>query len=112
MNLADKAKSLGFEEVEFREMLQLFVETCLSDLERLQGAIDRKQSQMAAAAAHSMKGAARSFGLDELARKAEIIELEASGNDLHHCGDIAAAIRLEIDEILQLLQTSDSVDEA
>lgn len=106
MNLSDKAKSLGLEEIELREMLQLFVETSLSDLQKLQWAIDHRQLELAAAAAHSIKGAARSFGFDELAGKVEKIELRARRNNLDHSRDVLRAVRLEIDEIAQLLRTS------
>ncbi|MGA7876548.1 MAG: Hpt domain-containing protein [Desulfoferrobacter sp.] len=107
MNLADKAKSLGFEEVELREMLELFIEISLSDLQKLQSAVDQKKPELAAAAAHSIKGAARSFGFDELAGKLEIVELRARGNDVNLDGELLTSVQRELDEIIETLRTAD-----
>jgi HPt (histidine-containing phosphotransfer) domain-containing protein len=102
MDLSKMAEALGFDEPEFKEMLQLFVDTTRSDLGKLQSALDQANAETAMEASHSIKGAARSFGFDDIAGGAENIELRARRNDLD---DLELdLLRAKLEEIAEALK--------
>lgn len=104
MNLGDMAKALGFDEDEFCEMLELFVETTVADLEKLKFAIDQGIPELVVEASHSIKGAARSFGFDEISKVAETIEVKARNKDLDGSAEMMNSVRAELDGIILTLQ--------
>lgn len=108
MNLTDKARALGFDPAELRELLDLFVETSLADLQTLQAALDQNRPEPAVIASHSIKGAARSLGFDELSAKLETIESNARRNSLVAGRELLESVRAEIDAIVQALRKFDS----
>jgi len=84
MNFGKLAEDLGLEREEYLELIELFIETSMSDLDKLQSAIKEVNAEKAANAAHSLKGAARSIGLMELSETAKEIEEKAFGPDHPH----------------------------
>ena len=77
MDFKETAKNLGLEEDEFIEILKLFVEVSLSDLEKMKSAIDSKNSRIVFESSHSIKGAAVNLGFQEIAQIAREVELNA-----------------------------------
>lgn len=71
------AGKLGLEKNEYMELIELFVERSMSDLEKLEDAIRCKNAEDAAEAAHSMKGAAGNLGMMDFFESAEKIEQAA-----------------------------------
>ena len=82
MNFKERSETLGLEEDEYVELFQLFVETSMTDLEKLQCAIDNANSDSIAGIAHSLKGAAVNLGLEEFYRIAKEIEKTAQDGRL------------------------------
>ena len=74
MNFKELAKNLGLEEDAYMELIELFIETGRSDLDKLRSAIDEGNGEEAGNAAHSIKGAAGSLGLIEISEVAKEIE--------------------------------------
>jgi HPt (histidine-containing phosphotransfer) domain-containing protein len=104
MDFAEKAIALGFAEDEFLKMLELFVATTTEDISKLRTAIDANAMTIAAAAAHSIKGAARGFDFDELSREAEAIEIQARCRDLGQTRDLLAGLEARLAEIVDALE--------
>ena len=71
------SRKLGLEENEYLELVELFFETSKADLKNLRSAINKKDMEMIAEIAHSLKGAAMNLGLDEFIELAKTIEKTA-----------------------------------
>ncbi len=93
MNLKEMANDLGLDEDELMELMELFITTTLSDLEQLRDAVERQDFRGVAAAAHSIKGAARSFGFDDMAEDARSIEARAQQGSTDGSLETAEVIR-------------------
>ena len=96
-DLGNLSIGLALDDSKAAELLQLFVETCQVDLQQLTTAINSNDLGTAADAAHSMKGAALSLGLSELARQAQETERcarEGAGSSLQqHALDLGQRLR-------------------
>jgi len=101
MNLKEMAERLEMEEPEFLDMLNLFLETALSDLGHLQSAWEKKDAIGAAIAAHSIKGAAANLGLTEIFEAAKIMEMEARSNRLDRVREWIRILRMEVDRMAE-----------
>ena len=77
MNFKELAGNLGMEEDEYLEIVELFVETGTSDLDKLQSAIEKGDKEEAANAAHSLKGASGNLGFTDFYDAAKLIEQKA-----------------------------------
>lgn len=62
------------DEALLEELLSLFREAAAEDLDRMRQAVTAGDSATAMAAAHSLKGAAASLGLESIRRLAEAVE--------------------------------------
>jgi HPt (histidine-containing phosphotransfer) domain-containing protein len=93
MNCKELAENLGIEEEEYIELLELFVETTASNLDRLQSGLVAGDSGAVSEAAHTIKGASANLGLMEIAESAKGIEERARQNNLEGAGDAAEIIR-------------------
>ena len=76
------SRKLGLEEDEYLELVELFFETSKADLKNLRSAINKKDMEMIAEIAHSLKGAAMNLGLDEFIELAKTIEKTARDGEL------------------------------
>jgi HPt (histidine-containing phosphotransfer) domain-containing protein len=82
MDFNDLALRLGIDEEEFKELVELFIATSFSDIEKIKnGVLDHNPSD-AAAASHSIKGAAGNLGFDEIFSLAGDMEMQARGGNL------------------------------
>lgn len=104
MNIGVLAKKLGLEEDEFLELVELFVETGISDLDKLQSAIAEGNADKAANAAHSLRGAAVSLGFVELSEIARKIEEDARNDRLETIAEAAQALQGKLDIIVDSLR--------
>ena len=71
--IAALAETAG-DEALLEELLSLFREAAAEDLDRMRQAVTAGDSATAMAAAHSLKGAAASLGLESIRRLAEAVE--------------------------------------
>jgi HPt (histidine-containing phosphotransfer) domain-containing protein len=99
MNFKALAIDCGMEEDEVLELVKLFIETSLSDLNQIQSAIDEGDAQKVAMAAHSIKGAAANLGLTEIFEMAKRIEMNGRENKLDGAEGTAVAIEEKLDEL-------------
>lgn len=77
MNFEKLAVEIGFEKEEYMELIELFINTTTSDIDKLKTAINNSDFNTAEKTAHSIKGAASSLGLTEIANEAKKIEYTA-----------------------------------
>ncbi|MGD9365457.1 MAG: Hpt domain-containing protein [Desulfobacteraceae bacterium] len=80
MNFKELADNLGLEVDEYRELIELFVETGTADLNNIQEALANNDSEQVMRSAHTIKGAAGNLGLEEVSETAKIIEENANSN--------------------------------
>jgi len=84
MDLTDLASRLEIDEDEAKEFIALFVTTTRSDIEKIRKGLLNQNPAEAAAASHSIKGAAGNLGLDDLFSLAGKMEMQAKGGSLDH----------------------------
>lgn len=84
MDLRENARTLDLEEEEYMDLVSLFIRTSQTSLAELRKALNQRQADQAAAAAHRIKGASLNLGLSEVARFARDIEDEARRGSLQN----------------------------
>ena len=87
MDFEDLASRLGIDREDFRELVELFITTTRSDMDKIQQAMSDNNPSDGAAAAHSIKGAAANMGFDEMAKLAENMEITGKDGSLNGYGD-------------------------
>lgn len=103
MDIRDLAENLGLEEAEYLELLELFIETGMSDLEKLQSAIGVGESKEARSAAHSLKGAAGNMGLMEIYDLAKEIEEKAIDGQLQTISEVSNELKKKLKSLAENL---------
>jgi HPt (histidine-containing phosphotransfer) domain-containing protein len=104
MNLKELANHLEMEEEEFLELIDLFLDTSLLDLNHLQSAVEKRENVNAVKAAHSIKGAAANLGMTEIYELAKEIETEARGNQLDRTLEWIPTLRKLLDQVAEGLK--------
>jgi len=102
MDINECAENLGLEKEEFMELLILFVETAHADLDKLQRALSEMDGKQAAAAAHSIKGAAANLGFTGLYEAAKEVEDLARAEALAGIAPHISGLRGEIEVMAAL----------
>lgn len=82
MDYKHLADQLDMDETEFSELVALFVDTTRTDLEKIRQGVSTGNPRQAAAAAHSIKGAAGNLGFTQMAALAQKMESAANGGSL------------------------------
>jgi HPt (histidine-containing phosphotransfer) domain-containing protein len=99
MNIKESAENLGLEEEEYLELIELFIETGITDLANLQSAVEKERIQEVVYAAHSLKGAAANLGLTSIAEIAKQIEEMAHEDRLEGAMEAIRSIKMELDAV-------------
>ncbi len=99
MDINHLAEKLGLEKEEYVELLELFIATGKSDLEKLQSAVQTKDMENAIQAAHSMKGAAGNLGLLAFYERVKQIEEDARKGILRGALEATQALKKSLLEI-------------
>lgn len=86
------------------EIIEVFIRTGRSDLARLEEAINSGDAGAAAAAAHSIKGAAASLGLMGIYSRARAIEERARSGSATGIQEGLQAIAEDLDQIVELAE--------
>ncbi len=102
MNFKELAEDMGLKEDDYMELIDLFIETGMSDLEKLQTAIDEGDPEEAADAAHAVKGAAGNLGIMDFYESAAIIEMEAHDGKLQSLTERVKVLIKSMNEIAEL----------
>ena len=87
MNFKELGANLGLDEDEYRELVELFVETGSADYERLQSALAVNDLDQILRCAHTIKGAAGNLGLTDIQEVAARIEKGAGDHHLEGMQD-------------------------
>lgn len=74
MNLKELGDKIGLDEDEYRELVELFLETGMADYEALKIAFDAGDADQVARRAHTINGAAGNLGMMNLHETAKRIE--------------------------------------
>lgn len=83
-----------------RELIEIFKESCVADFTEITQGIRSQDAEAVCAAAHSIKGAAASLGIESIRDVSSAIEIDSRENSLA----VAESRVGELDELLQLLQ--------
>lgn len=97
MNLKEIAESLGLDEDEYGQMIDLFFESGGADLKKLEAAVAKSNAKQGHAASHSLKGSAGSLGLMVLYEKTTLIDDKLREGDLDGVAEMVADLREEYD---------------
>ncbi len=87
MDIKAAAEGLGLEEDEFGEIVELFLDTAKSDIDKLKEGFESGDAEKAANAAHSLKGASGTLGFMEISEIAKKAEEDAKNNDIDKLGE-------------------------
>jgi len=102
MDIKELAENLGLEEDEYLELLELFIDTGIVDVDKLRSAIEEGNTEEAANAAHSLKGASGSLGLMEIYGLAQKTEKEARNNSLDGLVESVQTLKGQIDSLAEV----------
>jgi HPt (histidine-containing phosphotransfer) domain-containing protein len=101
MDVKRMAENLDIEESELLEIVDLFIETSTSDLNRLQQALEMEDAHEVAKTAHSIKGAAANLAFEEIFEISKNMERKARDKDLDGAMEMVRMIREKLDRIAQ-----------
>lgn len=93
MDIKRLAERLNLEEDECLELVNLFLETSESYLDKLKTGIDGCDNQQVVEAAHSLRGSAVNLGLEEIAELAKGVEENARQNSLEGAAEAVKLIK-------------------
>lgn len=103
--LKKKIERLELKEDEYLELVNLFVLTSKSDINKLQSAINSNNTEKVSMIAHSLKGAAVNLGLEEFFELAKIIEETASDGQLEKTAETAYIFQNKLDGIADIINS-------
>ncbi len=82
MNFRELGAQIGLEEDEYRELIELFIESGGADFSNLRQALAAGNADQVMRSAHTIKGASGNLGLMKISEAARIIEESANNNCL------------------------------
>lgn len=103
MNFQELAEELGLDEEEYRELIELFMETGQADLSQLKTALEAGDAETASRRAHTLSGSSGNMRLMELHEAAKRIELAADDGRLNSLSDDLNALEEGFGKIAQRL---------
>lgn len=101
MNITQLANAIGFKETEYREILDLFIETAAAELRDIETALGSGNAEIARRAAHSMKGAAVNLGLADIGDAAARIEEMACDRRLADAADAFRELAVHLERVIR-----------
>lgn len=99
VDISEMARKLGLEEEELFPVMELFVETTISDLDRLRAGLQKQNTRTVLEAAHSIKGASGNLGLMVISEVAKGVESKARDESLEGASAAVEMISEEIDRL-------------
>jgi histidine phosphotransfer protein HptB len=99
MNFQELAENLGLEVDEYRELIELFIDTGSVDFLKIQEGLAGGNSDQVMRSAHTIKGAAGNLGLMDVSETAKNIEDSASKNQLDTLGSVVENLKTQIEAI-------------
>lgn len=104
MDVKQLAEELGLEKNEYLELIELFIEKGMTDLNELQSALGAGDAENAASVAHSIKGAAGNLGFMALYEEAKKIEAQALLGSLDGAVESIQTLRKDLEEVTALIR--------
>jgi HPt (histidine-containing phosphotransfer) domain-containing protein len=99
MNFKELADNLGLEVDEYRELIELFIDTGSADFLKIQEALSKCDADQVMRSAHTIKGAAGNLGLFDVSDVAKTIEEGAINNQLDALSQAVHALKTQFDAI-------------
>ena len=99
MNFQELAENLGLEVDEYRELIELFIDTGSADFQKIRDGMANSDSDQVMRSAHTIKGAAGNLGLADVSETAKIIEENAINNQLDGLGEILNTLKAQFEAI-------------
>ena len=99
MDFKDLASRLGIDEEDFQELVELFITTSNADIDKIKKGLDSNNAEDAAAASHSIKGAAGNLGFDEIYGLAQEMEMQAKQGSLENFQDFIKEIESKVNAL-------------
>ena len=103
MNFKELGEKVGLDEDEYRELLELFLDTGRQDYDRLKNAFDAGDAQQVARSAHTICGASGNMGISNIHELAKRIELAAIDNRLDAVSPDIGDLKARFDEIAGMI---------
>jgi HPt (histidine-containing phosphotransfer) domain-containing protein len=104
MNFKTLGEELGLEEEEYRELIELFMETGQADLNQLKSALDAGDAETVSRRAHTLSGSSGNMRLIDLHEAAKRIERAADDGRLDNLSDDLNALEAGFADIARRLQ--------
>lgn len=104
MDIKVLADNLGLEEDEYLELVELLVDTGMVDLSNMESAVQAGDSDAAAKAAHSIKGASGNLGIMDIYELAKAVEGELRNNNLAGIDSQLKGIREKLEALEKLVK--------
>ena len=99
MNFKELAENLGLEVDEYRELIELFVDTGAADFQKIDEGMSTGDSELVMRSAHTIKGAAGNLGLMDVSETAGIIEENANNNNMDGLGATVDVLKTQFEAI-------------
>jgi HPt (histidine-containing phosphotransfer) domain-containing protein len=90
------------DEALLEELLTLFQQAAAADIDQLSGAVAAADGAVAVAAAHSLKGAAASLGIESMRRLAEAVEQAGQASAIAAARQALPTLRDLLDQLTAL----------
>ncbi len=102
MDLSNMAEKLGLDVKECEEILNLFIDTTVSDLDTLGRGIQDEDASLVVQSSHSIKGASANLGFQEISSAARGIEMKARQGILAGAREAADVIRHQLESLKEV----------
>ncbi len=99
MNFKELAENLGLEVDEYRELIELFVDTGAADFQKIEEGMSSSDSDKVMRSAHTIKGAAGNLGLIDVSETASLIEQKATSDNLDSLSADIAVLKSQFEAI-------------
>ncbi len=99
MDFKELGARLGLEEDEFKELVELFVETGSDDFSRLQAAAESKDFEQVMKSAHTLSGAAGNLGLMDIHTLAKQIENQVRDSQLDGIDEAIRELKSRMEQV-------------
>lgn len=105
MNFDEIASNLGLDKEDLDELLDIFISTSFSDIEKINLGLAENNTDNVSRAAHSIKGASGNLGFQTIASLAKDIEMAAKTGDTQGLKEKADIIFEELKKIEKAIKT-------
>lgn len=106
MDFKELGESLGLEEDEYRELVELFVDSGSAEFSKLKDAVSTNDLEQIRRSAHTIKGAAGNLGLMDVHEEAKKIEASADNGKTDDLADAVQVMGGQIQAIEKFVRAS------